>query len=490
MSRVLSALLALGGMAFVIIQIFLGQWQGRFADDLGPWQAAALCALGAGVLAAHAGGRFDRWARPFLVVSAWAAVGIGVGNGQSAATALALGALGLAVAGLSGPGLSRWVGQPGALAALALAGGGVLSGWVNSGGDVQIFELSPATAVGVAVGVVATFTARPRWGVMALVSSSGHSGAVARRVLIGLLAAPIACVAAVTWTGAVYGAAAVLPVTVALLVALSGVGAAVVVGILGTAEAHGERAVRSERALGESVADQRPLVSALHADLRPQPVPAAGWELAWRHDPAFGEVAGDWFDVVPGPGSDKTRSSYLILLDVAGHGASSALVASWCKHQVQAAIAKGASAGDALASLESLLYAAEQVATAVVVEIDPSGHCTVASAGHPPVLVWRRGKLTELAATAPPLGVGTAGFPVHHHTMGAGETLVVVSDGILEAGISSSGGEWGLASLRDTVRDRAPESVSDLAEAVRDAALHHASGQFADDATVAVLRRR
>lgn len=135
-----------------------------------------------------------------------------------------------------------------------------------------------------------------------------------------------------------------------------------------------------------------------------------------------------------------------------------------------------------------MFLGAGQIATAVVAQL-AGREVLLSSAGHPPALALSTGKITTLGATAPPLGVGTAGFPVRRQRVGVGDVLVVVSDGIIEAR-QGRGPDWGQEALERLAARRASEHPADLAEAIMDAASAHAGGRFGDDATVVVLRRQ
>jgi hypothetical protein len=396
-------------------------------------------------------------------------------------TALLLTAAG--VAGLGSRRLTTYVSQPAALAAAALAGAALLQNALAAGGQPQLLTIPPAVGVGVVALAASIVGARPRWGTMAALTDPGDAGRVGRRLVAGALAGPAVVVSgSVALTRAAGAPQDAAGVALAGTVVLAAGAAGVVAGALRRAVARAEDAETRSRVLHESLREREPLQDALTADLAADIAAPGGWSVAVRSRPAYGQLAGDWVDTV------VTRKGWhLVLVDVAGHGAGAALVASWCKHQLLAALHSGANPGEALAAVESLFEGAGQIATAVVARID-GGALELAAAGHPPVLVVSGGRVTELGATAPPLGVGTAGFPLHRHPVRPGDVVVAISDGVTEAR-RTGGDDWGGVALRRLAVARASEHPDDLAEAIVDAATSHAGGRLADDATVAVLRR-
>jgi hypothetical protein len=467
------ALAALGAIVFA----GFGRATGGRPSVMEP---AALAALAAGVLAAHDTGALSGRVRPYLATAAAMLVAVAVLAGDGiAATDLMLVLLSAAVGGLGSTRTTTAITHPGVLATLALALAGLLGGWWTT--DSSVLTISPAVALGCTFIAAAAALARPRSGVMAALTASGRAGRHVRLLMAGALSAPVMTTAAAGWATHLFGDAAVLPLLVASNVALLGALAGVTALHLADAHAHRDSAEDALRAVVEASDEALPLTDALAVDLTPSAVDVAGWEVGWRHAPAVGKLSGDWFDV-----AEVNGVPFLILVDVTGHGAGSALIASWCKHQLIAALDAGAAPGEALSSVEPLFSRAGQIATAVVAKLGPV--VEFASAGHPPVMAVTAAGVADLGATAPPLGVGTAVFPMLRQPLAPGESLVAVSDGILEAR-NSLKVEWGDAALRRIVVARRAQGAEPVAEAVFDAAHTHAGARFRDDATVVVVTR-
>ena len=113
---------------------------------------------------------------------------------------------------------------------------------------------------------------------------------------------------------------------------------------------------------------------------------------------------------------------------------------------------------------------------------------TVTLAGHlPPMLIGRRGGATSIGRPGLMLGVTDATkvteTPV---TMDAGQTLLLYTDGVTEAGRSS--GPLGEHGLRAICRDASAAPVDDLLRDIEAAAKTHSGGVLRDDLALLAAR--
>jgi sigma-B regulation protein RsbU (phosphoserine phosphatase) len=132
-----------------------------------------------------------------------------------------------------------------------------------------------------------------------------------------------------------------------------------------------------------------------------------------------------------------------------------------------------------------------RLATAVLVFVEPaSGRFEAVRAGHPPVLLVRRGGgVVPLLEGGLPLGVDPqAEFPVEQGTLGGGDALLLYSDGISDA--RDRGGEplgWErLLELLTVRHERASALLGGVLEGVR---TYAAGAAPLDDQTLLVARR-
>lgn len=214
--------------------------------------------------------------------------------------------------------------------------------------------------------------------------------------------------------------------------------------------AEGERAARlkevetrrRERLLFHDLERVKGLSVALHRAVLPEvPAAVAGGRLALsaRYVPAEKqmEIGGDFYDLFALEG-DGARWG-LVIGDVAGHGvdaaAQTALVTTTLRTCVFESkegpakiLARTARALEGqLASFVSAVYAVYDADTRIL---------TWANAGHEPPIVVRgdgKGVPTALSPTGSLLGIGLDDFTEQQMTLEPGHTLVMITDGLVEA---------------------------------------------------------
>ncbi|WP_030340440.1 SpoIIE family protein phosphatase [Streptomyces sp. NRRL S-1022] len=164
------------------------------------------------------------------------------------------------------------------------------------------------------------------------------------------------------------------------------------------------------------------------------PAHLPGLEVASRYRPAQAayEVGGDWYDVLPLDG-DKT---VLVVGDVMGSGIDAAVTMGRLRTGTSDFADLDLDPAEVLHHLDKITSGLEQyIATCVYAVYDPHrAECHVSVAGHlPPVLV-RNGKPPELLdlPTGTPLGVGGVPFVTTTIPVGAGDRLVLYTDGLVE----------------------------------------------------------
>lgn len=232
-----------------------------------------------------------------------------------------------------------------------------------------------------------------------------------------------------------------------------------------------------------------------HASVLPQGVVvhpglavAAGAVVSEDDDAA----RGDWFD----SWTLADGRVAFVIGDVVGEGRSTLATVSRLRAVVPMALDRGDDPAAALGRLASYaVQVPEVVGTTVCVAVvdAASGRLTYASAGHPPpVVVSRSGTPSVLDESGDAcLGIGTT-FRVCEHTLGPGDLLLLLSDGVLE-----SRGRTAQESLEIVGRSAAAalRRRQDDAQAVDDAThdVLHAVAQpvgFWDDAVVVAALRR
>nr|WP_246213983.1 SpoIIE family protein phosphatase [Kitasatospora viridis] len=240
------------------------------------------------------------------------------------------------------------------------------------------------------------------------------------------------------------------------------------------------------------------LAVALQRSLLPHGVPElSSLEVAHRYRSAQPGVGGDWFDVIPLPG---TRTA-LVVGDVVGHGLHAAATMGRLRTAVHNFSALDLPPDEILARLDELVARIDRDeareeqgagitgARCLYAIYDPvSGRCTVARAGHlGPALVGPDGTVTfPDVPLSPPLGLGgSLPFEVAELQLAAGSNLVLYTNGLVEDRDRDL--DVGLDSLRDALGDAAGRAPEETCEAVFSAMV---PARPRDDVALLVARTR
>ncbi|GEM_PF-1239030 len=189
-----------------------------------------------------------------------------------------------------------------------------------------------------------------------------------------------------------------------------------------------------------------------------------GLSIAVSSNPAS-EVGGDFYDFIT---LDEQHFA-LIIGDVAGKGIPAAMLTSVARTMLRVEAIRGEPPHVVLEQANFILYddlnQAELFVTAFVAIIDTyQGTLSYASAGHMPAIVWRADtrKTEQLRATSIPLGIaGYKGEPTRTVPLHSGDTIVFLTDGIIEAQ-SPNGDLFGLNRLEYIIKSRAVDPPEKL----------------------------
>ena len=226
----------------------------------------------------------------------------------------------------------------------------------------------------------------------------------------------------------------------------------------------------------------------LQLSMLPECAPDIGWaDLCAISIPAT-EVGGDYYDYFV----DHDRVA-LVCGDVAGHGMASGLVLSALRSGftlLRDSLDDPATVLRRLHDLVAQTSRRRMLVTVTVVLLDRvAKRATIASAGHPPVILRRaNGSVETIDLFAPPLGVRLpVNIPQRQIDIAAGDVFVLHSDGIYETR-GENDEIYGLDRLAALVRDHdgGAESLRDAI--IEDVERFRGSELPEDDVTVVVAK--
>ncbi|MFF2331499.1 MULTISPECIES: SpoIIE family protein phosphatase [unclassified Streptomyces] len=239
------------------------------------------------------------------------------------------------------------------------------------------------------------------------------------------------------------------------------------------------------------------LAVTLQRSLLPRALPEqSALEVAHRYLPAYSGVSGDWFDVIPLPGSRVA----LVVGDVVGHGLHAAATMGRLRTAVHNFSTLDLPPDEILTHLDDLVGRIDQEegeasagagitgATCVYAIYDPvSRHCAMARAGHPlPALVRPDGTVSfpDLPA-GPPLGLGGMPFETEELELAEGTQLVLYTDGLIED--RSRDIDVGIELLRQALASHPDRPPEESCQAVLDELL---PSRPKDDVALLIARTR
>ncbi len=248
-----------------------------------------------------------------------------------------------------------------------------------------------------------------------------------------------------------------------------------------------EQAVRNQ-----NFQTQLQVASVIQKQLLPKEAPENwNYQFSWT-SVAAQYVGGDYLDIFPCPEGDINT----VVADVSGHGLNSALLMSSFRatfREKAAFLEPGALLTRLNKTVSCEVADTGMFVTAALVRLAKDGRRFLfASSGHNPVLLYRAETDTfeELEASGPPLGIfASAEYETVEYKAGAGDVLVMYTDGLVE-GTDSSGREFfGEERLKGCIRAHGKEDADHLREWILKT-FHSFTGtpQQEDDISLCIIR--
>lgn len=207
------------------------------------------------------------------------------------------------------------------------------------------------------------------------------------------------------------------------------------------------------------------LAATIQRDILPKGLPRiANIEVAALAKPAK-QVGGDYHAFFEREGTLTT-----IVADVAGKSMPAALLVSAFHAALQLLFAEGRELGEIATELNRHIHnwsAENKFVTMILVTIDPEAETLeFVNAGHNPCYVLTGGKLEQLKSHGLPIGIlGTSRYMTQTRPFPTGSTLVLYSDGIVEAE-NVAGEEFENERLETLLEEHAGQSVAALRDAI------------------------
>jgi hypothetical protein len=228
---------------------------------------------------------------------------------------------------------------------------------------------------------------------------------------------------------------------------------------------------RSDRAARqqEQMAAEMEAARIVQQVLIPEEIPRIPGFLIHTVYKPYGEVGGDFFQILPSPGG----GAMIAIGDVSGKGMPAAMTVSLLVGTLRTLVHYTQSPGEILSAMNTRMLARSNggFTTCLILRVDPDGTLTAASAGH--IAPYLNGVEMGIEYSLP-LGIeaGTV-YPEATARFAANMQLTMLSDGIVEAR-NKSGELFGF--------DRTAAIATETAEAIAEAA-----AQFGQDDDITVL---
>jgi sigma-B regulation protein RsbU (phosphoserine phosphatase) len=218
----------------------------------------------------------------------------------------------------------------------------------------------------------------------------------------------------------------------------------------------------NERRL-QSIENELVIAREIQASIIPENSPeTSGLRIAAAYRPMT-YVAGDFYDFIP---VDRHRLG-LLVADVSGHGVPAALIASMIKVAMRSVLPCAHDPREVLRTLNRSLSGQlrNQFVTASYLWIDTEKRTALYSAaGHPPLILWRDGKLERIESNGLLFGViPEPDYPVRTLSIKSGDRYLLCTDGLIEPE-NSRGDSFGSCRLEQAMREHQSSAPSGLVD--------------------------
>ncbi len=222
---------------------------------------------------------------------------------------------------------------------------------------------------------------------------------------------------------------------------------------------------------------------------RPAAVPGLDISVIFEAAGEGIEIGGDLYDVL-----SSEDGCWILIGDVAGKGSTAAGVSVAVRHSVRGLTRELDEPDEVLRRVNELLLSGESLndfATVMLARLrrsDSGWHLALASAGHPPAVHAVEDGAALLGGGSVLGAWQEAHVERHERTIGSGDTLVLCTDGWLEAGPVSS--HLAPESFAEMAQSLAGLELDEMTERLRADAVGRSSGTLRDDLVLLAVRPR
>jgi sigma-B regulation protein RsbU (phosphoserine phosphatase) len=254
--------------------------------------------------------------------------------------------------------------------------------------------------------------------------------------------------------------------------------------------------LRESRLQAERMEKDLDLARNIQRSLLPKALPEPpGWECAAANLP-YQAVGGDLYDLWMARDDQQGDRLHIAVGDISGKGLPASMMMTQLSAFLRALgdrrVEDWGRLAERLNRRMNSVREGNRYTTLFAASLNPeNGDLRYVNGGHnPPLLVRAAGEVVRLAPTGPMVGLlPGVKFAEGRATMDPGDTLVIFTDGLVEAE-NAAGEELGDGPLADAVRRLPDAGADDLFEALLVAAFQHLEeGRFRDDVTLAVVKR-
>ncbi len=252
------------------------------------------------------------------------------------------------------------------------------------------------------------------------------------------------------------------------------------------------KAAQTQIIIKEKLEHELAVARQVQASLLPHQTPeAAGWNFASYWEPAR-EVAGDFYDFIPGPADHWG----VVIADVADKGMPSALFMALSRSVLRASLTQTQPLVESVMQANRLICADSNDSMFVTLGYagvnTTTGEVEYVNAGHNPVLWYRaeQDKLDWLSYTGIPLGLDPdARYQQRKFTLAPGDFLLLYTDGVTDA-LDPQGQEFGAERLQQIVHDQRHANADTIRDKLHEALTQFVGGSMpVDDITIVAVKR-